>query len=213
MEFKKFQEAITGINNVKLPGQNAQFKMSPPFRTELLKRQQKVIKLAKQAGVVALFYPNINKQTTLVLILRQTYKGVHSAQIGFPGGKYEAEDETMSQTALRETYEEIGVPSKNITLIKTLTTVYIPPSNFYVHPFLGICNQTPNFKKQDAEVKRIIEVPLAELLDDTNICNIDVVTSYAKNIKVPCIKLQNYEVWGATAMMLSEIRDLLKQVL
>ena len=89
MNFDEFLKSLSKIKNIQLPAEDSQFKMAPPFRKELLQSRKNDIKEAKQAGVLALFYPNINHETTLVLILRKTYKGVHSAQVGFPGGKLE----------------------------------------------------------------------------------------------------------------------------
>ena len=92
MNFDEFLVSISKIKNIPLPAEASQFKMSPPFRLELLKQQKEAIKNAKRAGVLALFYPNNQQETTLVFILRKTYKGVHSAQVGFPGGKLEKQD-------------------------------------------------------------------------------------------------------------------------
>ena len=187
--------------------------MVPPFRQELLRKQKDAIKHAKKAGVMALFYPNINQRTSLALILRKTYKGVHSAQVAFPGGKLEDQDKSLQDAAVRETFEEIGVPLKDIEVIKTLTQVYIPPSNFYVQPFIGISQRTPKFIKQEDEIEAIIEVDLMDLLDDKQLITKTVSTSYSVDVEVAAFKLNNYTVWGATAMILSEIKDLLKEML
>ena len=212
MTFDTFNIAISKIKNLKLPGSKSQFKMSPPFREELIERQKESIKYAREAAVMALFYPNQEGETMLVLILRKTYKGVHSAQVGFPGGKLEA-NETLKEAAIRETYEEVGVEASEIEVLKAMTPVYIPPSNFYVHPFIGLANQTPSFTKQDEEVEDIIEVKLSHFLDDSITTTKTVTTSYKVNVSVPAYKLNGHIVWGATAMMLSEVKDLLKQVL
>ncbi|AXT19589.1 NUDIX domain-containing protein [Flavobacteriaceae bacterium AU392] len=212
MEFKKFLERISKNKTLPLPGEVSQLKMSPPFRKKLLEEQKDKIKEAKRAGVIALFYPDNRELTKLVLILRKTYEGVHSAQIGFPGGKYENGDKTIKDTAIRETFEEIGVPITQIEIIKELTQVYIPPSNFYVQPFLGILKDSPEFIKQEDEVELIIEVNLDDLLDEKVVATKSVPTSYNKNIKVPTFTFNNYIVWGATAMILSEIKDLLKEM-
>ncbi len=166
-----------------------------------------------EAGVMALFYPDASTHTNLALILRKTYKGVHSNQIGFPGGRVEATDKDLEETALRETEEEIGVPQKDITVIKKLTKLYIPPSNFWVHPFVGILEKTPELIPQESEVEAILEVKLEHFMDDENMVNQRLSTSYAKNIEVPAFKLNGHIVWGATGMMLSELKEMLKQVL
>ncbi|PTM06649.1 MAG: coenzyme A pyrophosphatase [Bacteroidetes bacterium] len=213
MNFDEFLVSLSKIKNIPLPAETSQFKMSPPFRTELITRYKEAMKDAKRAGVLAMFYPDLLNQTHLALILRKTYKGVHSAQIGFPGGKYEDADKTLKGTATRETWEEIGVPEHQIEVIKEMTEVYIPPSNFYVQPFIGITSKTPNFVKQDDEVEAIIEVPLSHFLDDSIVVTKSVATSYTVKIDVPAYELNGHIVWGATAMMLSEVKDILKAVL
>lgn len=184
--------------------------MSPPFRAQLIEKQKERIKGAKQAGVMALFYPDANENTKLALILRNTYKGVHSAQIGFPGGKFETVDTSLKATALRETFEEIGVPIQQIDVIKQLTELYIPPSNFYVQPYIGVIRQTPHFVKQETEVSEIVEVLLSDFLDDKAVTAHEVQTSHNAIVEVPAFELNGHIVWGATAMILSEIKDLFK---
>ncbi|HKK12415.1 MAG TPA: CoA pyrophosphatase, partial [Flavobacteriaceae bacterium] len=152
-------------------------------------------------------------KTHLVLILRKSYEGVHSAQVAFPGGQLEEQDASIEHTAIRETYEEIGVPKRHVKILKALTTLYIPPSNFMVYPFLGIITTTPNFKIQEDEVEEVIEVPLSHFVDEHNMVKTFVTTSYKANVEVPAFRLNGHIVWGATAMMLSELKDLLKQVL
>jgi 8-oxo-dGTP pyrophosphatase MutT (NUDIX family) len=213
MNFDEFLVSLPKIKNIPLPAEASQFKMSPPFRRELISRYKEAMKDAKRAGVLAMFYPNATNVTHLALILRKTYKGVHSAQIGFPGGKYEDEDKTLKHTALRETYEEIGVPMHQIKIVKQMTEVYIPPSNFYVQPFIAITQETPNFIKQDDEVEDIVEVSLTHFLNENSVGNKFVSTSEAARVEVPAYELNGHIVWGATAMMLSEIKDVLKAVL
>jgi len=160
-----------------------------------------------------LFYPSETEETMLALILRKTYKGVHSAQVGFPGGKYEIEDFSLKETALRETEEEIGVIRSTVYVLKELTEVYIPPSNFFVQPYIGITKSTPNFILQEEEVESLLEVPLIHFMDDSIKTIQNLSTSYAKNIEVPAFMLNSHLVWGATAMMLSEVREMLKELL
>lgn len=198
---------------MELPGEAIQLKMAPMERLLELKQKARELNTAKKAGVLALFYPNSNFETHLVLILRKTYKGVHSAQIGFPGGKYEDEDDSLQQTALRETEEEVGVPIDSVSVLKKLTEIYIPPSNFFVQPYMAITSITPNFIPQEEEVESIIEVPLTHFLDDDILITKTLTTSYATNTEVPAFLLNGHVIWGATAMMLSEVRQLLKQLL
>ena len=213
MDFQFFLESVSKIKNIPLPAEASQFKMSPPFRKELIETYREKMVHAKKAGVLALFYPDVNDKTRLVLILRKTYKGVHSAQIGFPGGKLEPQDRDLEMTAIRETYEEVGVEEQQVTVLKQMTQVYIPPSNFYVQPFIGVSHQTPDFRKQDEEVEDIVEVLLDHLLDDESVVMRSVATSYNREVEVPAFHLNGHIVWGATAMMLSEIKDLLKHAI
>ncbi|OUS02524.1 coenzyme A pyrophosphatase [Flavobacteriales bacterium 33_180_T64] len=213
MNFETFIKSVSKIKNLNLPGEDSQFKMSPPFRMDLIEANREKMKSAKRAGVMALFYPDLKSETHLVLILRKAYKGVHSAQVGFPGGKYEANDPHLEYTALRETEEEIGVPIQSVEVLKQMTQLYIPPSNFTVAPFLGITHKTPCFIKQEDEVEDLIEVKLTDFMDDTNTADVSVMTSYDLELEVPAFELNGHVVWGATAMMLSELKDLLKMVI
>jgi 8-oxo-dGTP pyrophosphatase MutT (NUDIX family) len=209
MKFDLFLKSIVKIENLPLPAETSQFKMSPPYRADLIKLQAEKIKKARKSAVMALFYPNVKGETYLILILRKTYKGVHSAQVGFPGGKLET-NETNEQAALRETEEEIGVKQNEITVLKELTQMYIPPSNFYVKPFLGIVNSTPEFVKQDSEVETLLEVNIDDFLQEKTVETKTVTLANGLKVSVPAYNLNNHLVWGATAMMLSEVKDLLK---
>ncbi len=211
MKFETFLKSITKVRHLNLPGEVSQHKMMPPYREDLMKNCD--LASAKQAAVMALFYPDNNQNTKLVLILRKTYKGVHSAQVGFPGGKVEPLDKNLQETALRETFEEVGVAIEQINVIKALTKIYIPPSHFTVFPFLGYGTCTPKFKKQEEEVEAILEVDIDAFLDDKNLTTKHIEESENLSFSVPAIHLNGHLVWGATAMMLSEVKDLLKQVL
>jgi len=111
MKFEEFLSLIPKISNLSLPGKEAQFAMAPMERVKKLTDTDIASLNPRQAAVMALFYKK-NEETYLVLILRKTYKGVHSNQVGFPGGKVEKNDIDLLDTALRETYEEVGVPQQ-----------------------------------------------------------------------------------------------------
>ena len=213
MNFDTFLKSVSKIENIELPGESSQVKMSPPFRLELMEFYKEAKKTSRRAGVLILFYPNRQQQTQLVLILRKAYEGVHSAQVGFPGGKIEKNDLSIEHAAIRETYEEIGVPKQEMKIVRALTELYIPPSNYTVYPFLGISQTTPSFKIQEEEVESIIEVSLSHFMNEPNIITTSVSTSYRLKAEVPAFLLNGHVVWGATAMMLSELKDLLKQVI
>lgn len=212
MDFNIFEQRISKIKDLPLPGENSHYKMAPENRIKELKE---VIhkRNPRKAAVMALFYPGSENTTHLLCILRKTYEGVHSNQVALPGGKTEKEDGNLKITALRETYEEVGVNPKDVEVVRTISEVYIPPSNFEVQPFIGLYKKPKPFKIQESEVASILEISLTDFLEDLNLTTKKMNTSYAKDISVPAFKLNDYIIWGATAMMLSEIKDLLRQVL
>ncbi len=208
MDFQEFLSKVEELKSIPLGGLESQFKLAPKLR---LKYDSQKIKAnnPKKAAVLALFYPNKENKATFLLTQRASYKGTHSAQISFPGGKIEEQDLQLSDTALRETFEEVGVSQQDITIVREITDVYIPPSNFLATPFIGYTNYKPTFNINE-EVQTTIEVLVSDLMDDNNLESIVMNTSYMNNISVPCFKLNDYIVWGATGMMLSEIKEMLK---
>jgi 8-oxo-dGTP pyrophosphatase MutT (NUDIX family) len=213
MDFGSFSEQLPKIKNLSLPGSTAHYKMAPGLRAETLRKGIKPGITPKKAAVMALFYPGLENSTHMLLILRNTYPGVHSNQIGFPGGQQEAADTSLLETALRETQEEVGVPREDIVVVRSLSELYIPPSNFEVRPYVGLYDKKHPFIPQQSEVEALVEVPLAELMDDKVLITRRLRTSYARETEVPAFQLSGYVVWGATAMMLSEIKELLKKVI
>lgn len=212
MDFQDFLEYVPKLMEVTLPATEAHYLMAPLERIESMKNLKLETKNPKTAAVMMLFYPK-NGKTHLVLIVRNSYQGVHSAQIAFPGGKYEPRDQTFENTALRETHEEIGIHPDNIKIMRSFTRLYIQPSNFMVYPFLGICKEEIIFIPDTNEVAGIIELPLSVFLGDDILASVSLSTSYADNIVVPAFKIEDHIVWGATAMMLSELKEVLKKVL
>lgn len=211
MNFDDFLNNISLVSKIELPSTNSHLKMAPSERKRFMQEAGNTYHYARKAGVMMLFYPKA-KVTHILLIIRNSYPGVHSSQIAFPGGKYENIDKNMQQTALRETYEEIGIPANAIKVIREFSEIYIPPSNFLVTPYLGISEAELHFILQPEEVAGILEVPLSKLFDETIITSHTIDTSYADAIQVPAFKIDNHIVWGATAMMLSELKDVLKMV-
>ena len=197
---------------MELPGEALHFDMAPIERLKELKKQAREAREGKLAAVLCLFYPDEAAQTRFMLILRKTYSGVHSAQVGFPGGKPEPEDNDLIATALRESWEEVGVKPEEVEVLREMTEIYIPPSRFFVRPFMGLAQWRPEFRKQDEEVEAMIEVPLYELMDHTSRVVQQLTTSYAQTIDVPAFRLQDHIVWGATAMMLNEVREMISRI-
>lgn len=201
MHFNNFKKILLKINDFKLPGHDFLSKMVPLSRIKLLKNR-KIPSDYKKAAVLMLFYPDNNNNTRMVLMLRNKYNGVHSNQISFPGGKVDEFDENLQQTALRETYEEIGVKPSSIKVINKLSSVYIPPSNFKVQPFVGYSDNNLVFKADKKEVALIITPLLNDLLNLKIVQSEVSVNGITQN--VPSYIIDNQVLWGATAMMLYE---------
>lgn len=212
MDHDAFLKIIPNVLKEILPAEDAHYKMAPPERIHLMKDLNFDKLNPRKAAVMMLFYPKNNK-THLVLIKRPSYNGVHSSQIAFPGGKVENYDVDYSATALRETHEEIGIEPSSIEIIRPFTSVYIPPSNFIVYPFFAISNQHLDFVLDSHEVADVIELSLECFLDDSILVNKVMDTSYSKSIEVPSFKVDENYIWGATAMILSELKDVLKRVI
>jgi len=192
-----------------LPGEDAHVEMFP-----LRARTSDVLKSSlnyRPSAVMGLLYP-VNDQHHIILIERQDYDGKHSGQMSFPGGKKEESDSNELDAALRETEEEIGIPGYEIDVIGKLTDVYIPVSNFLVHPFLGYLRSTPNYVINEREVKSILSFDIRELLIEQNKIVTDVLVGKGNTFKdVPAFFIQEKVIWGATALMLNEFKSILKR--
>lgn len=190
-----------------LPGRSAQYKMAHAVRVNYPPPPAD----ARVACVMVLLYP-VDSNWHIVLIERMSSNpnDRHGGQISFPGGGLEAEDHSLEACALREANEEVGVKVEDIKILGKLTDLYIPVSNFQVHPFVGKIDYRPEFIPQPSEVKSIVEVPLAHLQDPATLAKIDMDVSPKIKLKnVPYYKVQDHVVWGATAMMLSEFLEVL----
>lgn len=163
--------------------------------------------IAKQSAVLLLLYPK-NDKTHLVFILRSTYNGVHSAQVGLPGGKVEPDDQSLLHAALREANEELAIDRNKIDVLGPLSPLYVPPSNFVIHPFIAVQATEPVFVPDEFEVAEVIEEPLESLLIKGAL--VDTIVSTPKGqIQIKGFDLQGKTLWGATAMIVHELVDIL----
>lgn len=198
-------EQISHKLSNKLPGKEAQLLMSPSNRKTSNNTYAK--DSVRDSSVLILLYSK-NGKIHIPFTLRQKYNGAHSGQVSLPGGKTEPTDLSFEHTALRETYEEIGIPMDQITVIGALTPTYIPKSNFIVYPFIAYCSVQPTFIPDSIEVAKIIEAPLEKLLDP------DTIEIFERDINgyhitAPYFNIDNEKIWGATAMIISELKQLL----
>lgn len=210
MEFKKFVVLLEDRLSRSLPGRSAQLKMSSLARIQELMRFSPP-EDARQSSVLILLYP-LDGSIGLVLMLRPEYGGVHSGQISLPGGKFEETDESLIYTALRESQEEIGIDPGQVQIIGQLTEMYIPPSNFQVTPVVGYQSSRPVFTADPKEVAKIIEIRLDDLLDENNRQMKKMKLSLGFSLKVPSYFINNNIIWGATAMILSEFREIVAEI-
>lgn len=193
----------------ELPGKEAQERMTG----RVLPMPDEIPENARQGAVLALLYP-IESIPNILFIRRTVDGGAHGGQIAFPGGKAEETDDDLIATALREAQEEVGLLSCDVDIIGALSSLYIPVSNFNVHPFIGYTTQRPDYILSAAEVDSVVEVPVAELFHPQRITKVVVTSPADKSFirKVPAYKLEDETIiWGATAMMISELQMLLEE--
>jgi 8-oxo-dGTP pyrophosphatase MutT (NUDIX family) len=192
----------------ELPGQDAQAIMMPTL-SDKSRFSLAAKKDARAGGVMILLYQK-DGSVHFPLIQRPDYDGVHAKQMSFPGGKKDPNDETLIITALRETEEEIGVNPDKIEIIGALTKLFIIASNFNVLPAIGLINEVPEFLANEHEVDEIIEVNLADLMDEEKQKEKPLTILQGITINAPYFDLNNKVVWGATAMILSELKQILQ---
>lgn len=185
----------------------AQQKMSP-----IPRGWQKRDTPPKQSAVLILLYPEIDDRLNIVLTLRNAGLRGHSGQVSFPGGKQDDSDATLTATALRETCEEIGICDNNITIIGHISKFYIPPSHYDVYPTVAQYTAIPEFKPNPAEVAEIFSFALEDLLHP-RYKHEEYRTIQDYKVKIPYYDVNGHKVWGATAIMLSEIETRLRLVL
>jgi len=162
------------------------------------------------AAVLVLLFP-VDGILTFPLMRRPEYEGVHSGQISLPGGSQE-NGETFEQTALRETREEFGV-IEPVEILGALTPVYVPPSDFEIHPMVGYLPEHPVWTPDPREVAELVEAPLDLLLDESVKGHEERLLDGGIKRIIPFYRVGAYQVWGATAAMLSELEGRLRAIM
>lgn len=194
----------------ELPGIDAHLLLAPEARFEDIK-SGRMPENPIESAVLILLYVVENKLFTAV-ILRNEYDGAHSGQISLPGGKREKTDTDFMHTAIREANEEIGVNPDKIHILGQLSRFYVRPSNFIVYPIVAFQSERPSFIPDPSEVQRVIEIDIFSEIDYSKI--IRKVLNFKNNIKVtaPGFEVGGEFMWGATAMILSELIQVLTDV-
>ncbi len=193
-----------------LPGTYAHDMLAPANRKELL-LQKPDVSSAQQSSVLILFFPDKDNNPLIVFTKRVEYKGVHSGQVSFPGGKAEKDDKDLVDTAYRETEEEIGIQRNKIETLGVLSQLYVPPSNFIIFPVVSFMQEQPVFVQDDKEVAEIIIVPFNHFLNNGAVGQYPIKTYDSQLMYVPGYMIGNHLIWGATAMILNELIAIVKR--
>ena len=196
-----------------LPGEAAQYKMAPLGRTKNDYAAQAFLAY-RSSAVMILFCLDKDDKWFIPLTQRFSYQGAHSGQISFPGGKADLADLSLEETARRECYEEIGI-KEDVEIVGSLTSLHIPVSGYLVAPFVGICKiKDPNFVASEREVQAIIRLQINNLLANSIVSSGRMEVEGTNNFKIdaPYFDVDTYKIWGATAMILNELREIIRPI-
>lgn len=187
-----------------LPGKEVQYRMAPSGRLPFFPGKTPV-----NGSVLILLFSD--DKLRVVLMKRTEYKGPHSGQVSFPGGKSEKSDRDLVYTAIREAHEEVGIQEKGIEILGTLTPLYIPPSNFNVLPVVAYCSSIPEFSINTREVK-YISTPAIEDFINSNALKYKFMEFFGHSLSIPYFDINGEEVWGATAMIMNEFLEIYRKI-
>lgn len=205
----EFEAKIHAAISNSLPGENAHLLMNPSGRGLSSEAKKKANNVRESAVAIVMYSTEISHE--IVLIQRPDYIGAHGGQISFPGGKRDVGDLDLKATAIRECHEEIGISLEDSIFLGQLTPVYIPVSNFHVEPYLFYCDQIPLFVKDEREVQHIFSISIADLLHDGTISSMEIEIKGDRLYKdIPCFLINEKKIWGATALILSELKEILR---
>ncbi|MCB0508635.1 MAG: CoA pyrophosphatase [Chitinophagales bacterium] len=207
--FQQFVDAMKSAFQFPLPGKQAQNRFKPYLKINPKLDVPPIFK-PKYGAVMALLYPR-NEIPHILLIERPKYEGVHSGQIAFPGGQIESSDASHLVAAIRETYEEIGVEEKHIEVLGNLSSLYVLASNFMVYPFVGILQELPPLTLERNEVASVLEIPIYKFFEKNIIKEKEMKSALGIKLHAPYFDLDGKILWGATAMMVSELCAIIEQ--
>jgi 8-oxo-dGTP pyrophosphatase MutT (NUDIX family) len=158
----------------------------------------------REAAVLVLFGPRENFGE-VVIIERASHLKAHPGQPAFPGGRVEEGDSSLSQTALREAKEEIGLNPNSIEILGELPQLWIPPSNFKVTPVLGWWHTPHEITNIDAnEVQAAHQIPLADLINPANRTRV----RHVNGSFGPGFNVESMLIWGFTGGLISRLMDI-----
>jgi len=200
--YNDFIQALQAQLQQPLPGRSSQEKMRPYLPMAPKMDIPQLIK-PREGAVMAVFYP-VNGQPHLLLTERPVYAGTHSGQISLPGGKLEA-DETHLDAARRETWEEVGVHPDELSVLGPLSKLYVPASNFNIQPFVAFADHQLNFRADEREVATLLETPLDLFFGKDIVGEKMMPSALGMKLMAPYYDIYNRTLWGATAMIMSEL--------
>ncbi len=204
-DIKSWLDNLKQRLNGPKPGLFSQLKMVPDHRRHE-KTYLEVADSCNRAGVLVLLYPRLD-QIHIVLTRRTSTVAHHQAQISFPGGHKDSH-ESVLETALREAEEELNVAPSEVRILGELTPLYVPPSNYCIYPVVAMAESRPDFRPSPHEVAEVLEIPLGHLLDQKNVRR-EVWPLRGIDVSVPFYSFQDNKIWGATAMIIAELLDLM----
>ncbi|MBW8333462.1 MAG: CoA pyrophosphatase [Prolixibacteraceae bacterium] len=200
---KYLEEAFHG----ELPGIEAHRKMLPPGRS--LASSEDEMRLIKQSSILLLLFPE-GEQIYTCLTRRPATMTFHPGQVSFPGGKVEKEDISAEMTALREAREEIGIDTSGIRILGKLSDLYLEVSGFSIQPFLAWADKKPDFVVNPGEVEELILFPISDFVKDETTSE-TVLDTFTGPLQIKYYPFNGEIIWGATAMILSELIEILKK--
>lgn len=205
--FRKFIHDLQQQLQQPLPGVDAQFEMAHVKREKIVHPEEGY----RPSAVLILLYPAQNNEPTILLIERSLYPGYHSGQIALPGGKAEPNETDLQATALREFFEETGC-NETPEIIGELSPMFIPISRFMVQPYIGFLNEKPAFNINTDEVNQLLELSITNLLHPETIKETTLEPSPGKTFSTPYFNVEGKVLWGATAMMLNELKWVIRNI-
>ena len=194
-----------------LPGKQAQLEMAPANRAGGLLKESSPPPGAVDASVLVLLTPTNQGRSrndllkwTVLLIRRNSYPGAHSGQISFPGGRCEASDNGFYDTACREANEEAGIDREQLEMVGALTSLYVPASNFIIHPFLAVGKAPQPVRLDSREAVSYRNIPVQEF-DPGRAIWLEFEYPDRRQRPAPAWQCREFTIWGATAMILAEL--------